>query len=87
MQSSVVRGLPVHMPLTKGAAAVGKSKKREVKLDGNVVETYKIGQTTIRICDDYVAQTPEEIDRILDDFHAVGWAIIESRQRSEGEQA
>lgn len=85
VQSSVVRGLPVHMPLTKEAVAVGK-KQSEIKLEGNVVESYQIGQTTIRICDDFVARAPEEIERVLHEFHAAGWAIMRQQNKELGRE-
>lgn len=45
-------------------------------IEGNVVETFKSGNTTIRICDDYVARTEDDIHRILEQFHKAGWAIV-----------
>jgi len=34
--------------------------------EGNVVKSYKIGNTRIKICDDYCRdKTPEEVDAIL----------------------
>lgn len=50
---------------------------------GNIVETYQIGLTTVHICDDYVAKTPEDIEKVIDDMHAVGWKIIESAAKGE----
>jgi len=43
---------------------------------GNVVETFRIGGTTINICDDFFAQDEYEVEKVLDDLHAAGWAII-----------
>lgn len=50
---------------------------------GNIVETYTIDGTTIHICDDFVVRTPEEIEKVLKDMHAVAWKIV-LRLRSEG---
>lgn len=45
----------------------------------NIVEEYKIGNTTIKICDAaYKDKTPEEIKRILDRLTAVGWKCVKS---------
>lgn len=59
-------------------------KRRKFIRDGNVVHTVMIGNTTIRICDDFFARTPEEIERVIDDMHAAGWAIIENLNRVNG---
>ncbi|WP_144940175.1 hypothetical protein [Paenibacillus sp. 32O-W] len=45
---------------------------------GNIVETYQIGKTTVHICDDHVAKTQEEIEKVIDEMHTAGWKIIES---------
>lgn len=77
-----------HTLVTRGDAAMSKPKRRQFKREGNIVYTTKIGNTTIRICDDFVARTPEEIEKVLDEMHAAGWAIIESLQRKDdGNQA
>ncbi|NGP56810.1 hypothetical protein FLT15_00065 [Paenibacillus thiaminolyticus] len=57
--------------------------KQQFKRKGNIVETYKIGNTTVNICDDCFVKTPEEKERVLAEFYAVGWAIIR-RLRREG---
>lgn len=44
---------------------------------GNVVEEYKIGNTTIKICDDaYRDKTPEDIERIMERIAVIGWKIV-----------
>ena len=46
---------------------------------GHVVKEYKIGGTTIRICDDaYINRTREDIERTLERIVAIGWRIVES---------
>jgi hypothetical protein len=46
---------------------------------GNVVEEYKIGNTTIKICDAaYINKTPEEINKILDRLTDIGWRCVQS---------
>ncbi|MHB0944628.1 hypothetical protein ACYCSU_24065 [Paenibacillus sp. ALE1] len=49
------------------------------KSEGNVVETYTFGNTSIKICDDYIV-TDERVDLILQKFHEVGWKIILSKE-------
>ncbi|MCT8978685.1 hypothetical protein N4T77_19015 [Clostridium sp. CX1] len=44
---------------------------------GNVVQEYKIGNTTIKICDDaYRDKTPEDIKKILERVTAIGWKCV-----------
>jgi hypothetical protein len=44
---------------------------------GNVVQEYKIGNTTIKMCDDaYRNRTPAEIERTLERITAIGWKIV-----------
>ena len=44
-----------------------------------IVEEYKIGNTTIKICDDaYISKTPEDIQKTLDRIMAIGWKCIQS---------
>ena len=51
----------------------------EAKLEGNIVEEYKIGNTTILISDAaYRDKTPEDIEKILQRVTAIGWKIVES---------
>ncbi|MFB4326033.1 hypothetical protein RB298_27285 [Priestia sp. BR_2] len=53
----------------------------KVKLpEGNIVETYTIGESTIHICDDYMARTPEEKDKVIKNMHEKAWAIIRDLQ-------
>ncbi|QMV43717.1 hypothetical protein [Cohnella cholangitidis] len=52
-------------------------KKEKAPLHGNIVKTMMIGNTTINFCDDCIVKTPEELEKVLDRFHAAGWAIIE----------
>lgn len=40
------------------------------------VHTFKRGNTVIKVVEP-LPMTQEEIDRVLDDYHAAGWAIIE----------
>ncbi|EJW17554.1 hypothetical protein M5X00_04445 [Paenibacillus alvei] len=47
---------------------------------GNVVETYYSGNTVIKICDDYIVTSEEEIQKVLRNYHLAGWAIILSNQ-------
>ncbi|MCM3294248.1 hypothetical protein M3661_29615 [Paenibacillus sp. MER 180] len=54
-------------------------KGEEIKA-GNVVETYYSGNTVIKICDDNVVTSEEEIQKVLRNYHLAGWAIILSNQ-------
>lgn len=45
--------------------------------DMNIVETYQLGKTVVHIADDFVAKTPEEIEKVLDDYHDAGWVIAQ----------
>ena len=62
--------------------AVPMSSRHKINQGGVPVKydkTIKIGNTTIHI----VApppQTEEEIDRILDEYHKAGWAIVREMQ-------
>jgi len=45
----------------------------------NIVEEYKIGNTTIKICDAaYINKTPEEINRILERLTVIGWKCVKA---------
>lgn len=47
--------------------------------NGNIVEEYKIGNTTIKICDEaYRDKTPEDIKRILERITIVAWKCVRS---------
>jgi hypothetical protein len=49
-----------------------------VKME-NIVEVYKIGNTTIKISDAaYVNRTPAEISKTLEMMTAVGWKIVKA---------
>ncbi|WP_157211768.1 hypothetical protein [Brevibacillus borstelensis] len=56
-------------------------KKREKP---NIVETYMIEGSTIHIADNCMRKDKEEIDRIIDDFHAAGWAILQEAENKVG---
>lgn len=45
----------------------------------NIVEEYKIGNTTIKICDEeYKDKTSEDIRKILERVTLIGWKCIRS---------
>jgi hypothetical protein len=49
--------------------------------EGNVVETFKLGNTTIKICDDaYRGKTKEEINAILARIAILGRKTLQSKQ-------
>lgn len=44
---------------------------------GNVVEEYKIGNTTIKICDDaYRDKTPDELEQTRERIMSAAWNCI-----------
>lgn len=45
-------------------------KKQQNKIEeGNVVEEFTLGETKVKICDDYCKdKTPEEVKKILDEI-------------------
>jgi hypothetical protein len=55
-----------HTHITRGDASVKQQPDA----------TYKIGNSTVNIFAP-PPMTEEEIDKVLDDFHLAGWAIIE----------
>lgn len=59
-----------HIPSMKGAWCM--------RDEPNIVETYRIGGSTIQIADNYVRTDPTEIERILDNMHQAAWKIIQS---------
>lgn len=50
---------------------------------GNVVRTVMIDGGKVEFCDDFVARTPESIQRVKKDIYTNAWAIV-MRLRSEG---
>lgn len=73
-----------HTHNPRGDAAVEKSKSK-IPLEPEIVETYKFGGSTVHICSNYFAKTPEETQRVLDNFHAVGWKIVKQIQANGGD--
>ncbi|MFE4569986.1 hypothetical protein [Paenibacillus chitinolyticus] len=71
----IVRENQPHTHRSRGNATV---KKREMKPNqsGKIMETYRYGNSVVHICDGYFAETPEEVEQVLDEHHAAGWAII-----------
>ncbi len=66
---------PAHTPIEKGARVMERP---------NIVQSYKIGGSTIEIADDFVRTDPVEIERILDEMHRAAWKIVQScRERGE----
>jgi hypothetical protein len=63
---------------------MGIPKQKELTT-GNVVKTLHIDGCTVHICDDYVAKTPEEIQKVKKEMYSVGWQIVR-RLRADGVQ-
>lgn len=51
--------------------------KRQEPEQPNIVKTLQIGNATVHIADNFCARTPEEIDKVLNEYHAAGWAIVD----------
>ncbi|MDP5275070.1 hypothetical protein [Chengkuizengella axinellae] len=47
-----------------------------VKIKGNVVKDYMLGNTRMIFCDDYVVRTKEEEEKILKEFYQEAWECI-----------
>ncbi|WP_400163971.1 hypothetical protein ACAF76_012880 [Brevibacillus sp. TJ4] len=50
----------------------------------NIVETYVINGSTIHIADNCIRTDPEEIEKIIDDLHALGWEIHKEAENKAG---
>lgn len=64
---------------TKNEVNMNKNIKKKVKtyVSGNIVDEYKIGNTTIKICDAaYKDKTPEDMQKILERVTQVGWKCV-----------
>lgn len=44
--------------------------------EGRIVETYHYGNSTVHISDACIVHDPDEIEKIIDNWHEIGWAII-----------
>lgn len=76
--------VPVELPhsiIPRGNAAVKKAKT--VIKNPTIVETYNFGGTTVRIASDCIAQTQEEIDKIVANYYAAAWTIVEAAAAKE----
>ncbi|MDR9857839.1 hypothetical protein RJP21_30050 [Paenibacillus sp. VCA1] len=49
----------------------------------NIVETYTFGESKVHICDNYMAKTPEEVQKVLKDMYSAAWKIVHD-VRSKG---
>jgi len=72
---AVPQTLP-HKHIPRGDVPMSRTDKNKQEVP-NIVKTYRIGGSTIHIADNYVAKTPEEVEKVLDRLHAVGWRIVE----------
>ncbi|WP_157277927.1 hypothetical protein [Paenibacillus taiwanensis] len=52
-------------------------------MEGSIVKTMKVGKSVVHICSDYFAQTAEEANKVLEDMHEAGWAIIDKKSELE----
>jgi hypothetical protein len=60
--------------LNRGDAAMNRIKENEVP---NIVHTYQIGRSTVHIASNYFAKTSEEVEKVLKEYHAAGWRIVD----------
>lgn len=68
-----------HTHTVRGDALVPNKKPLP---EGNIVKTYQIGESLVHICDDFVAKTPEAVERVVRNMHLVGWKIVlEAREK------
>lgn len=63
-----------HKHLPRGDAEMMKKKP---PVEPNIVQTYQLGNTKVQIADNFVARTPEEIEKVLNNLHNAGWKIID----------
>jgi hypothetical protein len=68
--------------LYRGEAKVKKPSIR-VQVVPNIVETYKYGNATVHIADNFIRTDPEEIQKVLNEYYAASWALVLSL-RAEG---
>lgn len=68
-----------HIHPAKGAGVMRKKIEKP-----NIVETYNIGGSTIHIADNFIRKDPDEIERIIDEFHAIGWMIHQEFEDKAG---
>jgi hypothetical protein len=59
-------------------------KKKPITSDSDhIVDEYKIGNTTIKICDDaYRDNTPEDVQRILERVTQIGWKCVRAARKA-----
>ena len=55
--------------------------------EGNVVKEMKIGNTRIKICDDYVVKTQEEREAILQRVAQIAYDIYASKPSADAKEA
>jgi len=67
-----------HIHVTGGVPLV---KKNRVVDKPNIVKTYQFGKTTVHIADNYIAKTPEEMEKVDRDVHAALWPIIDEMEQ------
>lgn len=55
----------------------------QIQPEGNIVQTNRVGGAVVNIRDDCFARTEQEKERVLAEYHAIGWGIAR-RIFSEG---
>lgn len=46
-------------------------------ITGNIVQEYKIGGTTIKVCDASIRTSQKDIDQINQNITRIGWKIVQ----------
>lgn len=52
-------------------------KQKPDKIIPNIVHTYHIGNSKVHIASNSFAKTPEEVEKVLKEYHAAGWRIVD----------
>lgn len=60
--------------LYRGGAVVKKPNVR-IPVVPNIVETYKYGNATVHICDNFIRTDPDEIQKVLNEYYAASWLL------------
>lgn len=74
------------LPQGSGATMTRMTKKEEIlKMvrEANIVKTINNGGATILIADNYCAKTPEDIEKVVQEYYSVGWLVVR-RMRERG---
>lgn len=77
--------VPQQLPHTHNPRRDVRMSKSKIPDNPNIVETYKIGASTVHIADNFIRTNPEDIKRVLDEFNAIGRRIVRKIYEAGGE--